>query len=79
METSEAKDFVDKQIAFNKDIVKTSTAMLDGLKHQERLNQALAEKMSDQDNQLATLRQLTVALTVGVIGTAVGVVFAVLS
>lgn len=79
MEASEAKDFVDRQIDFNKDMVKTSKAMLEGLRHQERLNTALTEKLRDQDNQITTIRQLTVALTVGIIGTAIGVVFALVS
>jgi tetrahydromethanopterin S-methyltransferase subunit F len=76
MEETEAITFVDRQIDFNKDIVKASTTMLEGLNRQAKLNESITERLRDQNEQIATLRQLTVGLTVGVIGTAIGVVFA---
>jgi len=79
MDTSAAENFVDQQIAFNKDVTKASQGMLDGLTRQARLNNALAEQLRDQANTLTTHRQLIIALTIGNIGTALGTVLALLT
>jgi hypothetical protein len=79
METSAAQQFVDQQLEFNKDVLKSSNALLDGLKRQARLNSALAEQLRDQDNRLKTHHQLIIALTIGNIGCAIGIILVALS
>lgn len=71
--------FIDKQIAFNKDIVEATEGLLKGLNRQAKLNTALAEQLRDQDNTIKTHRQLITALLVGIIGTAIGTILVAIS
>lgn len=74
MEETSAQGFVDQQLSFNKDIVKASNAMLEGLNRQAKLNNALADQLRDQENTLKTHRSMITALTVGLIGTTLGII-----
>lgn len=74
MEETSAQGFVDQQLAFNKNVTKASEGMLDGLTRQAKLNLALADQLRDQENTLKTHRQMITALTVGLIGTTLGII-----
>jgi hypothetical protein len=74
MEPTSAENFIDQQLSFNKDIVKASQSTLDGLTRQAKLNNALAEQLRDQENTLKTHRSMITALTVGLIGTTLGII-----
>ena len=64
MEPSNAQDYIDQQIKFNKDVTKASTSMLEGLQRQAMLNTAIAQQLEDQASRLKTHRDLIVALCI---------------
>jgi hypothetical protein len=78
-ETNSAQTFIDRQLAFNKDIIKTIETLDKGVRIQAKLNTVLMEQIRDQDNRLKTHRQLLVGVTFGVISTALAVIMVVLT
>jgi hypothetical protein len=78
-ETNSAQTFIDRQLSFNKDIVKTIETLDKGVRIQAKLNTVLMEQIQDQDNRLKTHRQLLVGVTFGSISTALAVILVVLT
>jgi len=78
-ETNNAQTFIDRQLAFNKDIIKTIESLDKAIRIQAKLNQALTEQLNDQDSRLKTQRQLITGATFGVITTALAVMLVVLT
>jgi hypothetical protein len=78
-ETNSAQTFIDRQLAFNKDIIKTIETLDKGVRIQAKLNTVLMEQIQDQDNRLKTHRQLLVGVTFGAITTALAVILVVLT
>lgn len=64
METPNAGDYIEQQLKFNKDIVKASNSMLEGLNRQAALNTAIAQQLEEQSMRIKTHRDLIVALAV---------------
>jgi hypothetical protein len=77
--TTAVGTFVDRQLAFNKDIVKTIESLDKAIRIQAKLNLALTEQLNDQDSRLKTQRQLITGATFGVITTALAVIIVVLT
>jgi len=61
--TNEAQTFIDRQLAFNKDVLKAVSGVDQAIRVQAKLNLALNEQLRDQDNRIITHRQLIIALT----------------
>jgi hypothetical protein len=78
-ELSSATQFVDRQLAFNKDIIKTIESLDKAIRIQAKLNLALTEQLNDQDSRIKTHRQLITGATFGVITTAIAVIIVVLT
>jgi hypothetical protein len=78
-EINRAGEFVDRQLAFNKDIIKTIESLDKAIRIQAKLNLALTEQLNDQDSRLKTQRQLITGATFGVITTALAVILVVLT
>jgi hypothetical protein len=78
-ETTNAGTFIDRQLAFNKDIIKTIESLDKAIRIQSKLNQALTQQLNDQDSRLKTQRQLITGATFGVITTALAVILVVLT
>jgi len=78
-ETNNAQTFIDRQLAFNKDIIKTIESLDKAIRIQAKLNLALTEQLNDQDNRIRTHRQLITGVTFGAITTALAVIFVVLT
>jgi len=57
-ETNNAQTFIDRQLAFNKDIIKTIESLDKAIRIQAKLNLALTEQLNDQDNRIITHRHL---------------------
>ena len=74
-----AQTFIDRQLTFNKDIVKTIESLDKAIRIQSKLNQALTQQLNDQDSRLKTQRQLITGATFGVITTALAVIMVVLT
>jgi hypothetical protein len=77
--TTTVNTFVDRQLAFNKDMVKTIESLDKAIRIQSKLNQALTQQLNDQDSRLKTQRQLITGATFGVITTALAVIIVVLT
>jgi hypothetical protein len=73
MDTS-AEAFIDQQLAFNNDIVRSSTGMVKGLTLQADMNKAIVAQLQDQESRLKTHRQLITVLTAVCIANSVGVI-----
>jgi hypothetical protein len=78
-ETTNAQTFIDRQLTFNKDMVKAVEAVDKGTRIQARLNTVLTEQLQDQENQLKTHRQLLIGVTFGTITTALAVILVALT
>jgi hypothetical protein len=78
-ETTGAQTFIDRQLSFNKDMVKTIESLDKAIRIQSKLNTALAEQLNDQANQLKTHRQLLIGVTFGGITTTLAVILVALS
>jgi hypothetical protein len=78
-ETTGAQTFIDRQLSFNKDIIKTIESLDKAVRIQAKLNLALTEQLNDQDSRLKTQRQLITGATFGVITTALAVIIVVLT
>lgn len=78
-ETTGAQTFIDRQLAFNQDIIKTIESLDKAIRIQAKLNQALTQQLQDQDSRLKTQRQLITGATFGVITTALAVIMVVLT
>lgn len=78
-ETTNAQTFIDRQLAFNKDIIKTIESLDKAIRIQAKLNLALTDQLNDQDNRIRTHRQLITGVTFGVITTALAVILVVLT
>jgi hypothetical protein len=78
-ETTGAQTFIDRQLSFNKDIIKTIESLDKAIRIQSKLNQALTQQLNDQDSRLKTQRQLITGATFGVITTALAVIIVVLT
>lgn len=74
MEENNAQQFVDQQLGFNKDVIKASEGMLEGLRQQSKINQAISQELLDQQNQLKTHRQLITGLTIGYFASTIGLI-----
>jgi hypothetical protein len=78
MNTS-AEAFIDQQLAFNNDIVKSSTGMVKGLTLQADMNKAIVQQLQDQESRLKTQRQLITVLTAVSIMNSVGIILWILA
>ena len=78
-ETNNAATFIDRQLAFNKDIIKTIESLDKAIRIQSKLNQALTQQLNDQDNRLRTHRQLLIGVTFGGITTTLAVILVALT
>jgi hypothetical protein len=78
-ETNSAQTFIDRQLAFNKDMVKTIESLDKAIRIQSKLNLALTEQLNDQDNRIRTHRQLIVGITFGVVTTSLAVILVALT
>lgn len=78
-ETNNAQTFIDRQLQFNKDIIKTVENIHKGVRIQSKLNTVLMEQIQDQDNRLKTHRQLLIGVTFGAISTALAVILVALT
>jgi hypothetical protein len=79
MEENAAQEYVDKQMTFNKDIIKTIESLDKGIRLQAKVNTVLAEQIQDQDNRLKTHRQLLIGVTFGTMTTALAVILVALT
>jgi hypothetical protein len=77
--TTTVNTFVDRQLAFNKDIIKTIESLDKAIRIQAKLNLALTEQLNDQDNRIKTHRQLIIGVTFGGIATTLAVILVALS
>ena len=78
-ENTGAQTFIDRQLAFNKDIIKTIESLDKAIRIQAKLNLALSQQLNDQDSRIQTHRQLITGATFGVITTALAVILVALT
>ena len=78
-EANKAATFIDRQLDFNQDIVKTIESLDKAIRIQAKLNLALTEQLNDQDSRIQTHRQLITGATFGVIATALAVIMVILT
>lgn len=60
----DTNEYVDQQLKFNKDIVKASTSIYEGLQRQATLNSAIAQQLEEQSSRIKTHRDIIIALAV---------------
>jgi CHASE3 domain sensor protein len=78
-EENGAQTFIDRQLTFNKDMVKTIESLDKAIRIQSKLNQALTQQLNDQDNRIRTHRQLLIGVTFGGIATTLAVILVALA
>lgn len=76
--TTAVGTFVDRQLAFNKDIIKTIESLDKAIRIQSKLNLELTNQLNDQDNRIRTHRQLLTGTVFGLICTSLAVIFVVI-
>ena len=79
MEDNTASVFVDRQIAFNKDILAAIASVDKAIRIQAKLNLGLTQQLEDQNNQIRTHRQLIIGVTFGLITTSLALIITMLT